>query len=133
MQNYFFKRWVLALQLCVGLYAFSLSAQAPLDQDHDGLLDIQETAQGLILDIDQDGLDNHLDLDSDNDGIFDLIEAFDFNGDGKHDQTLEDLMLASQTGTTNAQWETPFLADDDQDGLFNFIINELKCHNNVEE
>ncbi|MEM6800756.1 MAG: YiiD C-terminal domain-containing protein, partial [Bacteroidota bacterium] len=43
------------------------------------------------VDTDQDGIDNHLDLDSDNDGIPDLIEAggIDSNGNGRIDDATD--------------------------------------------
>ncbi len=46
---------------------------------------------GISLDHDGDGLFNQMDLDSDNDGISDLIEAggIDMNGDGKVDTTTD--------------------------------------------
>ncbi len=58
------------------------------DTDQDGLLDIFDSNNGGGLlpdpDFDGDGFQNRLDLDSDNDGIVDLIEAggVDADGDG---------------------------------------------------
>lgn len=43
-----------------------------LVNDNDGLLDIQEN---LLSDVDQDGIESALDLDSDNDGICDTFEG----------------------------------------------------------
>ncbi len=58
-----------------------------LDDDNDGILDIDETTA----DDDGDGIINSIDLDSDNDGIPDIIEAGgnDSNGDGRVDYPTE--------------------------------------------
>jgi gliding motility-associated-like protein len=64
-----------------------------VDVDGDGLADIVDPTEGGIIlpggDNDMDGIPNALDLDSDNDGIPDIIEGggFDENGDG----TIDDL------------------------------------------
>lgn len=57
-----------------------------LDDDNDGIPDVDET----LNDLDGDGIPNSLDLDSDNDGIPDLVEAGfkDANGDGMVDNFL---------------------------------------------
>ncbi|WP_165929477.1 T9SS type A sorting domain-containing protein [Pseudocnuella soli] len=49
------------------------------------------TAGGLVFDFDGDGIANYLDIDSDNDGIFDIIEqgGTDSNNDGKVDATTD--------------------------------------------
>ncbi len=54
------------------------------DSNADGIPDVFDT--------DNDGIPNHLDLDSDNDGIGDVIEAggIDSNGDGLVDSTTDD-------------------------------------------
>ena len=62
------------------------------DNDNDGIINFRDPDFGTlnsngcvaILDIDGDGVPNYLDLDSDNDGIADVVEAFgvDENGDG---------------------------------------------------
>lgn len=64
-----------------------------IDDDNDGILDVNEVPAGAVgapdpLDLDGDGVRNSLDLDTDNDGISDLVEsgsAFasaDTNNDG---------------------------------------------------
>lgn len=69
------------------------------DQDYDGRIDNfistgnnglddnYAAALGPLVDTDQDGLPNSLDIDSDGDGINDIIEAggVDLNDDGQHD------------------------------------------------
>ena len=61
------------------------------DTDSDGLVDTYDTSNGGVnianLDTDGDGIKNAYDLDSDNDGIPDLVEAggTDANNDGKID------------------------------------------------
>jgi hypothetical protein len=62
-----------------------------VDTNHDGLSDQFETALGghalPLTDSDGDGVDNHRDLDSDADGMSDVIEngGTDANGDGRAD------------------------------------------------
>lgn len=61
-----------------------------IDSDGDGILDGADEDQGgediTLEDIDGDGIPNHLDLDSDNDGLSDIWESgngsFDTDGDG---------------------------------------------------
>jgi len=52
------------------------------DLDNNGLAD--NVIANTTLDTDLDGLNNHLDIDSDNDSFFDVVEAggIDLNGDG---------------------------------------------------
>ncbi len=54
------------------------------DADNDGIADTAENTPLPVNDTDGDGIPNHLDLDSDDDGIVDLLEAggTDSNGDG---------------------------------------------------
>ncbi len=87
-----------------GLTDLSESAGFDQDSDADGRVDnyVDENNDGLddgfaafpIVpeDIDGDNAPDHLDLDSDNDGIFDIIEAamIDINGDGMVDDTVDD-------------------------------------------
>ncbi|PRP67259.1 T9SS type B sorting domain-containing protein [Nonlabens agnitus] len=73
------------------------------DADGNGLDDNYETAPGNGEGLtpnneDGDGNPDYIDIDSDNDGVFDFIEAFDFNSDG-----VSDIAFAE--------------ADIDQDGL----------------
>ncbi len=114
--------------------AFSLDCQ---DANNDGVCDkiIFE------LDIDQDGVPNHLDLDADNDGIVDIIEANhniqDTDGNGTIDAaqvefgknglfnplgTDRDLLTAQINyqfkDTDNDQYPDAYDLDSDNDGLF---------------
>lgn len=74
----------------------------PTDSDGDGLVDIYDPEnatnpgvnEGLplnLIDTDEDGVADHLDLDADNDGIPDLIElgGIDSNGDGRVDDLTD--------------------------------------------
>ena len=86
------------------------------DNDQDGLADALDTTtgiggalntQGNDLDTDEDLIPDHLDLDSDNDGITDVIES----GNGAADTNLDGVI---NTFDTNG-------ADTDRDGLFNAV------------
>ncbi|MEO0895541.1 MAG: FG-GAP-like repeat-containing protein [Bacteroidota bacterium] len=63
-----------------------------------------------VLDIDGDGIANYLDLDSDNDGIWDVVEAGGTDAD--EDAYIDDLTLQ---GTLTSP------PDSDNDGLYDFI------------
>ena len=124
--------------------------QMDLDSDNDSILDFYET-QGVNfvalsnVDANNDGIDdifgngitpanndtdsvpNYLDLDSDNDGIFDIIEAgspgnsTNTNGDSNNTNFgvngLDDALETSiDSGVINYT-----LADTDNDGIFNYI------------
>ena len=53
------------------------------DSDNDGILDSEETPNGVPVDTDEDGIPDFQDTDSDGDGIDDSIEkTSDFDGDG---------------------------------------------------
>jgi len=78
----------------------------------------------MSCDNDLDGLPNSLDLDSDNDGIYDIIEAggVDVDGDGMGDSTIDadsdgqlDLFDTDEGGTALTAIDT------DGDGLANFL------------
>jgi uncharacterized repeat protein (TIGR01451 family) len=58
-----------------------------LDTDFPGFTDVNGDGVNDNFDMDKDGIPNHLDLDSDNDGIPDVVESFgvDSNGDGRID------------------------------------------------
>ena len=60
------------------------------DLDGDGIDDSITAVPTIPVDLDDDGIPNHLDLDSDNDGVFDVIEAggIDADGDGRADEPL---------------------------------------------
>ncbi|WP_109302573.1 DUF4114 domain-containing protein [Aquimarina sp. AU474] len=97
----------------------------------------------LAFDTDRDGVPNVLDLDSDNDGIFDIVEAglgsYDTNGDGFFnaldtnfvDSDLDgiaDIVDVDQTGVAFYPTDTdgdliydPYDIDSDQDGIIDLI------------
>ncbi len=90
-----------------------------LDNDNDGILDIDE-GEGLV-DSDLDGIPNNLDIDSDNDGITDITEwqlegsyvgptGNDSNNDGWDD---------SFDGTAGGEYYE--LTDTDDDGIPDYI------------
>lgn len=62
---------------------------SPVDLDKDGLLD--DPLSKANFDIDYDGVPNYKDLDSDGDGLSDLVESggYDNNLDGVHDAWLD--------------------------------------------
>ena len=72
-----------------------------------------------IADIDGDGVPNGIDLDSDNDGIFDVVEsgneALDTNGDGRIDIKDSGFVDADNNGAHDTT-ETNTLKDSDNDG-----------------
>lgn len=106
-----------------------LTADPSADSDGDGLVNYMDpdyaaangttiNANGVCtsLDADGDGIINQYDLDSDNDGIPDVIEAFgvDTNGDGKIDNFvdansdgLSDNVASCTQRLTNPSFETP--------------------------
>jgi large repetitive protein len=138
-----------------------------LDSDNDGITDVKE-ANGI--DANGDGIANALtgipttagtgltppntdgsggsdpyDLDSDNDGITDLIESglpptLDTNGDGKIDGALDpdgDGILSPVDGLPNTRGDAPDTdndgiadvldADDDNDGILDTTENAASC------
>ncbi|MGF1515224.1 MAG: DUF4347 domain-containing protein [Elainellaceae cyanobacterium] len=96
-----------------------------LDDDNDGITDVDELGGNPNLDTDGDGIIDSLDLDADNDGILDVIEAghdqADTNGDGRLDgpfgpNGLADVVeTAPESGVINY---TVF--DTDGDGVRDF-------------
>ncbi|WP_299434715.1 DUF4114 domain-containing protein [uncultured Aquimarina sp.] len=69
-----------------GQYSESYKGLSNIDQDRDGLddafdSDFNGTFNGLV-DTDNDSLYDHLDVDSNNNGILDTTEAYDSDGDG---------------------------------------------------
>ena len=102
-----------------------------VDANEDGLDDV---FNGITtgIDTDNDGIPNHLDVDSDNDGIFDLVEAnhgnLDTNKDGILDNAnastvgINGLLDALET-TADAKFITLnyTIADTDTDTIFNFL------------
>jgi gliding motility-associated-like protein len=92
------------------------------DADGDGILTVDEG--GLSLDTDGDGIPNYMDIDSDNDGIVDNVEAqslsayirplnMDTDGDG-----LDDAYDADQKGTVIVPVDT------DKDEIPDFIDSD---------
>jgi len=65
-----------------------------IDANQDGLDDAFEGVTTNI-DTDSDGVPNYLDLDSDNDGIFDLVEAGHLKTDANNDGILDDANATS--------------------------------------
>ena len=103
--------------------AFSLACE---DVDSNGVCDVLP----FWLDIDADNIPNHLDLDSDNDGITDLIEARpdfdDINGDGRLDGSDNDFglnglfnLIATDADDLSA-WIVEDIDDADADGIPNY-------------
>ena len=131
-----------------------------LDSDNDGIPDIFESAAGSVvlanndtnfdglddvfnttitsIDSDGDGVPNHLDLDSDNDGIFDAAEAghneVDANLDGAIDNAnnanvgANGLLNSLETAVDNAILAYT-IADTDADSNLNFL--ELDSDNDA--
>ncbi|TPN86891.1 DUF6923 family protein [Aquimarina algicola] len=121
------------------------------DDDGDGIFNYLDADFGntcnsgvsLAFDTDRDGVPNVLDLDSDNDGIFDIVEAglgsYDTNGDGMFnsedsgyvDSDLDgvaDVIDVDQTGVAFFPPDTdgdliydPYDIDADQDGIVDLI------------
>ena len=112
------------------------SNQVPDYQDPDAIsCDDTNPADGFCdtlpveVDTDGDGVPNHLDLDSDNDGLNDLIECYgreaDLNGDGILDQAVDadqdgafDLFDVDDNDATLFSYRS-ISCDDDQDGVLN--------------
>ena len=97
----------------------------PVGTNTGAFLAIDDIQFGLLsgFDTDGDGVDDHLDLDSDNDGISDLIEsgqnqaAVDTNNDGRHDGGTNGAGVAfAANGGAGA---TPI--DTDFDGIRDFL------------
>lgn len=89
-----------------------------LDDDNDGILDVDE-GNGLI-DTDNDGFPDSMDLDSDNDGCFDVIEAGfeDANGDGLLGGLPIRVDLYGRVIGVSSGYTTP--ADRNSNGIFDF-------------
>ena len=91
------------------------------------------------IDTDEDGIANHLDLDADNDGIPDNIEAqttegyivpsgIDANGDGVDDAYTGGLTPVNTDGTDNADYLD---LDSDNDGIFDIVESGLGLNANA--
>lgn len=96
------------------------------DANNDGLDDIFGTSF-VPNDFDGDGIPNYLDLDSDNDGIYDLTESGSGVIDANQDGTI-DAVVAGSNGLHNGLETSPdngtinyTLADTDANGQFNYV------------
>ena len=111
-----------------------------LDDDNDGVPDVQETDNGADVDTDGDGVVDRLDLDSDNDGLPDSTEGIgndsldndrdgvvddltDNNGDGLADQVPVDMVPVDTDGDgmddrVDTDSDNDGVADSDEDGDF---------------
>jgi len=75
-----------------------------------------------ICDTDGDGISNHLDLDSDNDGLFDLLESGALNETGVADAN-NDGRIDGATSGSGANGLFDFIEDNDTDyALFSYVI-----------
>ncbi|MDO6462490.1 JDVT-CTERM domain-containing protein, partial [Granulosicoccaceae sp. 1_MG-2023] len=103
-----------------------------VDSDGDGRDDAYAVAPLSPIDTDGDGQADHLDLDADNDGVTDLLEAggVDLNGDGRVDgmadadgDGIPDTVDADQTGGVDSDGDgiddaadVDFVQAEDRDG-----------------
>jgi len=92
-----------------------------LDDDNDGIPDVQETDNGADVDTDMDGIVDRLDLDSDNDGLPDSVEgvgndSLDSDGDG----VLDNLTDANDDGLADQVPTSMIPVDTDGDGIADF-------------
>ena len=83
------------------------------DDNQDGWSDAVQAAPLPLTDTDVDGAADYLDLDSDNDGLFDLIEA---GGADTDDDGLIDLFLDSDGDSIPDQADIDSTEGDDSDG-----------------
>ncbi|MEN9337534.1 MAG: hypothetical protein RLZZ500_2521 [Bacteroidota bacterium] len=97
-----------------------------VDTNQDGLDDIFNTPF-IINDFDGDGIPNYLDLDSDNDGIYDLNESGSNAPDSNADGTIDSPNVGGN-GLQNSLETTPdsgninyTLADSDSNGVYNYV------------
>jgi gliding motility-associated-like protein len=137
-------------QLVAGFSCLNFAFDPSGDEDFDGILNFEDADDPAfnhgcldtdmngrcdqipaVFDTDGDNIPNHLDLDSDNDGISDLFESghtgFDLNGDGILDGNPSDFglngffnPLATNPDGPDAM-ENYLLSDTDSDGVLNFL------------
>jgi gliding motility-associated-like protein len=99
------------------------------DSDFDGLNDVFNGVPAVPVDTDADGIPDYLDLDSDNDGVYDLFEAghnlLDTDLDGRLDNALGNVgmnglldLLEVMADTFELNYE---INNDDGDLLFSYI------------
>jgi len=96
---------------------------ASSDSDGDGLFNINDGTAPTKPNKDGDAVPDYLDLDSDNDGIADVIEAggVDANNDGKQDGVDADFDgYSDAVDTDNGGTKLP-LTDTDGDGIPNYL------------
>ncbi len=101
-----------------------------IDTNEDGIDDI--FGNGMMADSDADGVPNHLDLDSDNDGIYDLFESFssaaDMDNNGIIDGNASSFGnngLSNSVETTADSGDISYtLSDVDTDGIFNYVDSD---------
>ncbi len=94
------------------------------DDDNDGLPTILENQADKYSDIDKDGLKNHLDSDSDNDGILDGIEAGALNKDANLDG-IDDAFDVEHVGGSDKNGDgisdNLKLPDQNKDGIADYL------------
>ena len=98
------------------------------DTDNDGLHDPYDADNGgttvVPVDTDLDGVADHLDLDADNDGIYDVVEggdgASDTNGDGVVDSNDTGFADANNNGMAD-NTESTTEPDSDTDGIADYL------------
>ena len=90
-----------------------------LDDDNDGILDVEEG--NLFEDTDNDGYPNRIDLDADGDDCFDVIEAGydDPNGDGILGDLPDEVDIFGKVINEPTGYTTP--DDKDMNGTFDFL------------
>ncbi len=100
----------------------------PTDTDGDGWADdFDSTNGGTALDDDDkdgDGLENRIDIDADNDGIADIIEAggVDIDNDGRVDSNTDTDEDGFADTFDNDNFGTPLpVTDEDGDGIQNYL------------
>lgn len=100
------------------------------DADANGLDDATSATPLPLTDTDGDGAANYIDLDSDNDGAFDLVEAggTDSDNDGVIDLFLDDDNdgIPNQADVTSTGGE-----DDDSDGIDNIADIDLTAGDDI--
>jgi len=104
----------------------SVKVVSNIDTNHDGIDDVYGNAP-IPADFDNDNVPNYLDLDSDNDGIYDLTES----GSNAEDLNLNGIIGGNDFGTNglaNSVETSPesgklnySIVDTDSDGIYNYM------------